>query len=177
MFGLVYVVDTLKDQNLSDAEAVSGFSEQTRKIFDRPGVLSEVEQLLAAHTSDQLFRPTDYHFLILYDVILIAVDIHNDGIRTGLESLFPNLEIGIIDLDVLLDIYLWDTDFLLPAETLNKLTAEGKNMLGFSKELFGVVQGLRPHPDELELKPMEIPEGWVVQDIYRPGKEYPFTDG
>jgi hypothetical protein len=48
--------------------------------------------------------------------------------------------------------YFWDTDFLLDAELFARLSPDEKARLGFSPSVFGVIQGLPPHPDELVLR-------------------------
>src|SRR5262249_54422659 len=60
-----------------------------------------------------------------------------------------------IDFDALVDMYFWDTDFLLDAEQFARLDPDAKANLGFSPSVFGVVQGLAPHPDELVLRRAE----------------------
>ena len=54
--------------------------------------------------------------------------------------------------------YFWDTDFLLEASTYEQLGSSTKRQLGFRADLFGVVSGLRPHPAELVLQPLEEAE-------------------
>ena len=60
-----------------------------------------------------------------------------------------------IDFDALIDAYFWDTDFLMDAELFSRLSPDAKANLGFSAGVFGVVQGLSPHPDELVLRRSE----------------------
>jgi len=45
-----------------------------------------------------------------------------------------------------------------------------------TKETFGVVHGLKPHPEEVKLKAIKIPKGWDASDIYKPGEDYPFIE-
>jgi hypothetical protein len=59
---------------------------------------------------------------------------------------------GSIDFDEFIDVYFWDTDFLMDRELFDHLTAEAKQQLGFSGEVFGVAHELVPHPDKLILK-------------------------
>ena len=54
-----------------------------------------------------------------------------------------------------LETYFWDTDFLMDAESFARLSAEAKTHLGFSPSVFGVTQGLAPHPEELVLRRAE----------------------
>jgi hypothetical protein len=60
-----------------------------------------------------------------------------------------------IDFEALVDMYFWDTDFLLDAELFARLSPDEKARLGFSPSVFGVIQGLPPHPDELLLRRAE----------------------
>jgi hypothetical protein len=60
-----------------------------------------------------------------------------------------------IDFDALVDLYFWDTYFLMDAELFARLSPDEKASLGFSPSAFGVVQGLAPHPDELVLRRAE----------------------
>ena len=60
-----------------------------------------------------------------------------------------------IDFDALIDTYFWDTDFLMDAESFARLSGEAKTNLGFSPSVFGVTQGLAPHPEELVLRRAE----------------------
>jgi len=60
-----------------------------------------------------------------------------------------------MDFDALIDAYFWDTDFLMDAELFSRLGPDAKASLGFSASVFGVVQGLSPHPDELVLRRSE----------------------
>src|SRR6266568_3887935 len=46
-------------------------------------------------------------------------------------------------------------DFLMVAESFARLSAEAKTNLGFSPSVFGVTQGLAPHPEELVLRRAE----------------------
>ena len=57
-----------------------------------------------------------------------------------------------IDFDEYIDAYFWDTDFLMDVGVLGQLTPDTKSPLGFSGEVFGVTQGLPPHPEERVLK-------------------------
>jgi hypothetical protein len=60
-----------------------------------------------------------------------------------------------IDFDEFIDVYFWDTDFLMDVGVLDHLSPEAKQQFGFSGEVFGATHGLAPHPDELVLKRWE----------------------
>ena len=116
------------------------------------------------------YVPTDYHWLLLYECLELHITLLND---TPLPSLVAQLRTVAheddtsylsfpapsrrdvrcrIDFDALVERYFWDTDFLFDAETFDQLDPEAKQQLGFTEGVFGVVQGLQPHPDELVLK-------------------------
>ena len=55
-----------------------------------------------------------------------------------------------IHVDEMLDLYFLDENFLLDADTLQELPERARRSM--RPELFGLCQGLQPHPEELELK-------------------------
>ena len=55
-----------------------------------------------------------------------------------------------IDIDLLIDNFFYDSDCLLTADEYNSLSKEKKDYMGFSKTLHGVVNRLKPHPNELK---------------------------
>ncbi len=58
-----------------------------------------------------------------------------------------------------MDLYFWNTDFLLEGPTLAGLGPDARKFMDVSDEAFGISQGLPPHPDELKLTPWAEP-GW-----------------
>jgi hypothetical protein len=119
------------------------------------------------------YVPTEYHWLLLYECLQTLLEVLNDDplpaivtqlttLATAQDALYLSLPTRgkgrtrfHIDFDTLVDTYFWDTDFLLDAEQFSQLSADAKTLLGFSPSVFGVVQGLAPHPDELVLKRSE----------------------
>ena len=116
------------------------------------------------------YVPTDYHWLLLYECLQGQIEALNEDplpllvnllttLATAQDALYltlPTRSTGgagfSIDFDALVDMYFWDTDFLLDAEQFARLDPDAKASLGFSPSVFGVVQGLAPHPDELVLR-------------------------
>jgi hypothetical protein len=116
------------------------------------------------------YVPTDYHWLLLYECLQGQIKALNDAplpllvnlltaLATAQDALYltlPPRSQGVagfsIDFDALVDMYFWDTDFLMDAESFARLTPDAKASLGFSPSVFGVIQGLAPHPDELVLR-------------------------
>jgi hypothetical protein len=60
-----------------------------------------------------------------------------------------------IDCEAFIDMYFWDTDFLLDPSTYTQLGPLAKQQLSYRADLFGVLSGLLPHPAELVLKTVE----------------------
>jgi hypothetical protein len=118
----------------------------------------------------EAYVPTDYHWLLLYECLQGQIEALNDDplpllvnllttLATAQDALYLTLPprgqgvVGFsIDFDALVDMYFWDTDFLLEAEHFARLSPDEKASLGFSPSTFGVTQGLTPHPDELVLR-------------------------
>jgi hypothetical protein len=121
----------------------------------------------------EAYVPTAYHWLLMYECLQVQIEVLNDlplpalvaqltTLATAHDALYLSLppraqgvEGFYIDFDALIDTYFWDTDFLLDAERFARLSAEAKTQLGFSPSVFGVTQGLAPHPEELVLRRAE----------------------
>jgi hypothetical protein len=129
--------------------------------------------LVAKLRLPEAYVPTEYHWLLMYECLQALIEVLNDDplpslvellttLATAQDALYlslPSPAKGVagfsIDFDALVDMYFWDTDFLLDAELFAQLTPEAKASLGFSPSAFGVTQGLAPHPDELVLRRSE----------------------
>jgi hypothetical protein len=121
----------------------------------------------------EAYVPTAYHWLLLYECLQVQIEVLNDvplpslvaqlkTLATSHDAFYlalPTRAQGVegfhIDFDALIDTYFWDIDFLLDAESFARLSAEAKTQLGFSPSVFGVTQGLAPHPEELVLRRAE----------------------
>ncbi len=145
--------------------------------FTVRGAVSVLDQLLIASRDLQVYQLTDYHWLLLYDCLRVYCDIHNDEVKGAPQGALPigPYRIGPIDFDALVDVYFWDTDFLLDHITLAGLGPEGRENLDISDEVFGIAQGLPPHPQELKIIPWDEPE-WDKEEEQPQGPlipEYP----
>jgi hypothetical protein len=116
---------------------------------------------------------TEYHWLLLYECLQGEMAVLNDLPLPCLMERLRTLAVAqdraylslpaasqdhtsfYIDCEVFIERYFWDTDVLMVAEILSRLSAEAKQHLGLSDALFGVVHGLAPHPDELVLQRVE----------------------
>jgi hypothetical protein len=141
------------------------------ELFDPSQLLGELQKLLTANRSTKLYMPNDYHFLILHEVLELQISSHNDRVSAcGQPLAFGSVLLGQVDFDFVRDFF-WDEDFLLDSEVMASLSEENKAALGFNQETFALVQGLKPHPQELELQEMdaELESG---RNHYKRGKWY-----
>ena len=130
---------------------------QLAGCFTRAAALTVIRELLAASRAESVYRITDYHWLVLHACLHDYCDIHNDLVRLeGPQPMGP-WRVGPIDVPALLDTYFWDTDFLLDPGTVAAMGPEGRAAMGMSDEVFGISQGLPPHPEELKLTPVDAP--------------------
>ena len=128
------------------------------------------------------YVPTDYHWLLMYECLQGQIARLNEAplpllvnlltaLATAQDALYLTLPTRSkggagfsIDFDALVHMYFWDTDFLLDAEQFARLEPDAKANLGFSPSVFGVIQGLAPHPDELVLRRAEEEEELTSED-------------
>jgi hypothetical protein len=107
---------------------------------------------------------------VVYRCLEVFCDLHNDEAATdptGWADIGP-YSIGSIDFDAIVDRFFWDTDFLIGPELLKLSSADQcRQQLGFSDEVFGIAAGLKPHPSELEIRPVVDPD-WGGQDDESP---------
>ena len=145
------------------------------ELLDPGQLLGELQKLLTAHRSVKLYLPTDYHFLILHEVLELQIISHNDLVSACDQPLaFGSVLLGNVDFDFVRD-YFWDEDFLLDPEVMTSLSEEQKAALGFNQETFALVQGLKPHPQELELREVNTkPE--PGRNYYKRGECYPYDE-
>jgi hypothetical protein len=181
---LKIVQEEFEEEYLNDEDKKDYWKNQysnAARVFSAPTARTVVAQLIEASSQPDLYQLTDYHWLLLYDVLQVYTDIHNDFLRDegGLFPVGPYL-VGEIDFSFIVDVYFWDTDFLMNGKIVADLGIEGREFLQMNKETFGLTQGLAPHPDELQLvrwdEPMEVsnepvpPDGSII-------RHYPDRDG
>jgi hypothetical protein len=117
--------------------------------------LRYLKALLDAHKSKTLFQINDYYFLILYHLIYDICDLHNDGAVkiTGVGKktrLHP---------EHLIEDFFGDVDFTFNPNDYAKLTKDAKEFARFSEGIFGVVNRLKPAPEEMVIIPFAEIEG------------------
>ena len=145
--------------------------------FTRELARATLVDLLAKLRLPEEYVLTEYHWLLMYECLEVQIEVLNDmplpslvkrlkTLATAQDTVSLSLPTRSqdvtgfhIEFDSLIDQYFWDTDFLMDAEQFSRLSADAKTNLGFSASVFGVVQGLSPHPEELILRRSEEVEG------------------
>lgn len=120
-----------------------------------------LQRLRMASEAEELYQLTDFHWELLYEVLRgYSAAFNDDAVES---EVLEKYGIKEIDFSGLIEMFFWDTDFMQDAETMLELTVEQKETLGMSNEAFGMAQGLSPHPEELELRP--VPKDEEMQRI------------
>jgi hypothetical protein len=166
---LAILHDALEDlqETLTDLEAEDwpALYPLAARCFSPDLARTTLAQLLTASRAPALYQLTDYHWLLLYDGLRVYCTVHNDYAGEASTQTLPvgPYQIGPINFDAVVDQYFWDTDFLLDGSTLASLSPEGRKTMDVADEVFGIAQGLPPHPDELKLTLWAEP-GWEEPD-------------
>ena len=170
------------DDRVTRQEFMSLFPEIGR-VFPPSAARAGLVDLRKCLDSPDVYTGTDYHYLMLYDVLNFYADIHN-GLVIRARNKQERKEASFVDpffiekihIDEMVDLYFLDENFLLDAETLQELPDAVRRSM--RPELFGLCQGLQPHPEELEMKIDRGADagryGGAPSRFFGPGsKEYP----
>jgi hypothetical protein len=120
------------------------------KNFSVKLAFKELENLKKYSEDPNMWKMSDYHFVLLYDALNLYCEIANDCV--GEED--PVLSIGDytvweINFDDLINCYFRDTDFLIDKDDILNASKEAKAKVGLSKETFPITNHMIPHDDEL----------------------------
>jgi hypothetical protein len=166
VYSLVGAEDELADFEVDDWEAQFP---RSAACFSRELARTTMADLRGKLELPELYQPTDYHWLLIYEGLRLYFAILNDyqiaEVNQQLLALAskgdsylqfrrkrrPSLHVTI-DFDRFIDQFFWDTDFLESAAVYEQLDPRAKQSLGANPKTFGVIQGLAPHPDELRLE-------------------------
>jgi len=128
-----------------------GFEIPLFKDYNKEAFIGILDTLTAAHEDQEnVYFITDYHFLILHQLMKWATSEHNFAVLQGADPILMDSNYTI-KFDELVERLFHDTDFLLSSEEYNTLLPEEKEALGMSPELFSICNGWEPHPKELEI--------------------------
>lgn len=111
--------DSIKGYLENDHDLWEGCYPESSRYFSADTCLDILTQLYCAIRDPIVYRPTDYHWLLLYEVLQNYCVIHNDLAPAAPTGWRPVGEFKLreIDFDALVDLYFWDTEFLLaPAQ-------------------------------------------------------------
>lgn len=149
-----------------DVDRWHAFHPDTARCFTPEVALKTVKQLASVNSVPEHYRITDYHYLLLYDCLNGFCEIFNDIARQEPGGLF---EVGPyafreIDFEDLIEIYFWDTDFLMPYDVVCRLGTAMRESMGLADQVWGISQDLEPHAEELRVTRVDPV---VVKDLYR----------
>ena len=105
-------------QLLSDDGAIDsweGLYPETSRRLCPYGAVRVLVQLLAAVNDAQVYRLTDLHWLVLYETLKNFCATHNDLLDDFAQRTRPigDYRVGEVDGEALVNMYFWDTDFLV----------------------------------------------------------------
>jgi len=132
---------------------------ESAKCFTPALAEQTLKNVLQCSHDSALYQLTDYHWLLLYEVLWKFSEIFNDEpeLVAG-EELVATYGMKNVDFSEFIDLYFWDIDFMTKPDDLINMGEVGREVMDFNKEAYGVIQRWPPHPEELELKkvsPME----------------------
>jgi hypothetical protein len=172
VYGLEVAADEIVDL-YEDHESWAAAYPLASACFTQELARSVLLDVLEKLTSPDWYVPTDYHWLLMYECLKEQIALFNDApvpsvvkrlrtIASDQDTTYLHLPqwsrgtAGVwMDFDVFIEVYFWDTDFLMNVGLLDQLAPDAKQQLGLSTEVFGVTHALAPHPEELILKPWQ----------------------
>lgn len=127
-------------------------------IFTPYSAMVALEDLLRAHAQATVYRPTDFHWLTIYECLKNYCLWHNDRLLEKGEPflVLQGYRFGYLEFENILERYFWDQDFLIlpPSDEPGQNCACGFIDTELSEDLS---MGLRPHPSHLRFS--------VVQEV------------
>jgi len=133
---------------------------ESAKCFTPALAEKTLKDLLRASQESALYQLTDYHWLLLYEVLLIFTHVFNDEPESvvGGKELVTKYGRKTVDFHDFLDSYFWDTDFLADPVGMINMGHESRQSMGFNQEAYAVIQRWAPHPEELALTKVDSEE-------------------
>jgi hypothetical protein len=130
------------------------FSRPFRRVFSRAVAGDLIRQLHQASRDEAtLYEFTDYHALLLHEVLRVFCDISNDlADGDGEPTKVGPYEIRELNFEQMVGRFFWDEDFI--TRELLALSVDAREAIGASPETWGLLKGLKPHPDEIAVIPV-----------------------
>ena len=159
-------IDTLReDQEYLDRELLPDTLPRTAAMTGPSQIITTLEALRAVLWTEESVGLTEYHWLMLYEMLDYQFVLWNDDLKGGPDTTVPRVvfesddELWIeagpplqLDLHAFIDNYFWDDDFLIAPEEFAALTPARKVLLNLTDSTFSVIHGYPPHPEDLELR-------------------------
>jgi len=123
--------------------------------FGQAAILKALLEILKDGLEDRevWYRMNTYHFCLLYDSMFRQAYNYNHDSREEMLKAFPEMKGRPIQFNRVVRDNFFNTVFLLSEEKYNSLTAADKKNLGYTCPCqFGVINGLMPNPEEMQLK-------------------------
>lgn len=153
----------MDDDPTEQLDTLQSFMPASSRLYDVAGAKKQLGALRLASDDEKLYKPTDYHWLLLYESLGAYCEDFNIVPHGPLHA-----EHGIerLDFGFIADVFFWDNDFL--DSNLPNVPLELRQMMDVSPETFGLTAGLKPHPEELVLELCD-------EELVRQFEEYPET--
>lgn len=128
------------------------------EMFPEPVLKQMLKTLKEINTSETVYHISQYYYMILHNFIEFKIDVIGDEFRfEGAECYkeykeffdFKKMQFKNPYTMEYIENYFYDLDFQTDPKTFFLLTEENKARLGFDEELFGIISGFQPHPDEI----------------------------
>ena len=152
------LTDALEHMEISQETFKDGLEDLTArypesaKCFTPALAETTLKGLLRASQDSALYQLTDYHWLLLYEVLDNFTEVFNDEpIYVGGGELVTKYGVKNIDFYDFIGCYFWDTDFLIEPDSMINMREKGRQSMAFNQEAYGVIQRWAPHPEELAL--------------------------
>ena len=134
-------------------------------VFSPYSAVITLEDLIKANRASQVYKLTDYHWLLLYDSLKNYCVWHNETLAETaiLFRVLEGIRFGPIDWESMMDRYFWDQEFF----GLLYHSRTGSSILEVcecsSESEFDLTYGLSPHPFRLKLEVVQE-KAWHIPE-------------
>lgn len=144
-------IDRFPDYDEQDFE--SSFP-RSCKAFSKNEIYEKVKELKRKNEDAHLWELNDYHYCLIYELLYEFCAVENDMARSSHKPIFVigKCKIYEIDFEEIVEDHFFDEDFLIDKNQFLNMTHDVKDSMGFAEGTFGVIMGLKAHPDELKIK-------------------------